>query len=274
MAFLTNEKSIHEGHPVELFAFEGPSSALSYYYTNHEQNVDYGGNTYLSRPLMRSTLGVAAASETGELMINGMSVSLPLIQEYVFKTPPRSLGLTVYRYHLGDEANVETYWKGVITGFKVSDRIASARATTKMESALNSELPNVYYQNLCNHRLFDDRCAASTTGHIVSDSVEAIAGKVITVYSDGGKADGYFNGGYIVRDTDGEKRLIVDHTGDDLTLAYAFRDLEVDDAVTMRAGCDHTVETCRDKFSDNVANFGGHPFIATGNPFKSGTEGV
>jgi hypothetical protein len=32
-------------------------------------------------------------------------------------------------------------------------------------------------------------------------------------------------------------------------------------AVTLFAGCDHTVRTCLSKF-DNVLNFGGHPYIS------------
>ncbi|MEM6496284.1 MAG: phage BR0599 family protein, partial [Pseudomonadota bacterium] len=43
------------------------------------------------------------------------------------------------------------------------------------------------------------------------------------------------------------------------------RDVVVGDAVTITAGCDKVLETCRDKFS-NVANYRGFPHIP-GNDF-------
>jgi len=35
------------------------------------------------------------------------------------------------------------------------------------------------------------------------------------------------------------------------------------------AGCDHSVSTCAARF-DNLANYGGFPFIPTKNPFSTG----
>ena len=39
--------------------------------------------------------------------------------------------------------------------------------------------------------------------------------------------------------------------------------------VDVFAGCDHTVDTCDQKF-DNVINYGGWPYVPSKNPFESG----
>ena len=273
MAYATIEKSVRDGAPVELFIFEGPSAGLTYRYTNFPVNVNFFETVYTSVPMNRSPVAGASMADTEELMVE-MPMSLGVVQEYAFKTPPRRLRLQIVRYHLGDEANYVLYWTGVVTGFAVSNGMAIARSVSIMEDAFRTEIPCVYYQNLCNHRLYDARCGIAQGGSWAqATTVSAIAGKVITVANDGGRDDGWYVGGMIVRGSDSERRMITAHVGNDITVSYAFRTLALSDAVTLHTGCDHTVTMCEDRFA-NAPNFGGFPYIPKRNPFESGVKGT
>ena len=85
----------------------------------------------------------------------------------------------------------------------------------------------------------------------------------MTVASVSGAVDQYYKSGAIL--IGNERRLIVDQTGAVLTLLAPFTGVANGTACTIYAGCDHTVETCRDKFS-NVIHYGGFPFLHWKNP--------
>jgi hypothetical protein len=75
--------------------------------------------------------------------------------------------------------------------------------------------------------------------------------------------DGWFIGG--VAEFGVEKRTIVAHVDNTITIAYRMVNLADDDSVDVYPGCDGRNVTCRDKF-DNIINFLGFPYIPIENP--------
>jgi hypothetical protein len=272
MAYLDDDQSVHGGVPQELYKFEGPIAALTYYYTSWQESILFGGKTYVAVPIERDVVGGSTHNDPPELSIK-LPVSLALVQEFAFKTPPRSLDLTIYRIQPG--GNVD-YWKGVVTSISVQGNVASIRSPSLLDDPMRSSISNVYFQGLCNHVLYDARCTKSAAAYKTPTTVISISGDEIVVADDGDfGVDDYFKGGEIVRVTDGERRLVlsnVDST-ETITINKRFRTLAPADAVELYAGCAHVVDVCRDKFS-NVANYGGHPYIPNSNPFLSGMKGL
>lgn len=271
--YLEADQSIHDGSPIELYKFEGPTAALTYFYTSYQEDVAFGGDTYTAVSVERDVIGGSTHNDPPELSIK-LPVSLDLVQEYAFKTPPRSLELTIYRLHTPTGEDTE-YWKGIVTGITVQGDIASCRSPSLLDDPMRSPVSNVYFQGICNHVLFDARCTKSAASYKTSTTVSSISGKDIVVADDGGNPDDYYKGGEIIRVSDGERRLIISNeaASNTITINKRFRSLAATDAVELYAGCDHKVGTCRDKFS-NVANFGGHPYIPIANPFLRGLKGV
>jgi hypothetical protein len=83
----------------------------------------------------------------------------------------------------------------------------------------------------------------------------------------------------MIETASGDLRYIIDHSGTQLTLIVPLSDLteDVNDSsgdalVALYPGCDHTRETCKDKF-DNLANYGGFPWIPSKNPFANSVSG-
>lgn len=274
MTYSGDDLSVHDGNPTELYKFVGPSAALTFFYASTTVDVTHDGDLYTAVPIERDRIQVTDQSKQQQIGIR-MPVSLALVQAYAFETPPRTLTVTIFRMHGAGAPDPINYWIGKVLGFSVDGDVATALLTSLLDDAIKTEVSAVWYQGLCNHVLFDPRCAIVATvpnGRRVDTTVASVLGDTVTLNADGG-ADQFHKAGEIVRVTDGERRLIIDHTGLVLTLSRAFRELDPTDAVQVFAGCDHTKEVCRDKFA-NIINYGGHPYIPTRDAFRLGLKGV
>ena len=66
----------------------------------------------------------------------------------------------------------------------------------------------------------------------------------------------------------GARHMIVSESYAGVELLYPVG-LAPQTPVELVAGCDHSMPTCAARF-DNLANYGGFPFIPTKNPFSTG----
>lgn len=114
---------------------------------------------------------------------------------------------------------------------------------------------------ICRAQLGDFRCQKSLTSFTHTGTVTAVTSREVCTV-DVVQATDYFRKGKIVftsGENDGAEIEILKNTAGALTLALpAPRDIEVGDEVTLVAGCDGQIETCKTKF-DNVINFQGEP---------------
>jgi len=263
--YADDELSAHGGAPVELIEFLGPQ--IAYRYTTGRIPVTYVSNTYAPSPGMKvGPMGSATSTDPSALAIT-ISIAEQVVRDYGFSDPPRSLRLKVYRGQTGGQ--VRNTWDGVVTSIAPKGRMAQIRSSSKMGDRLKTAIPSIRIQKRCNHFLYDARCRVDRATFEHATTVASVDGATVTVASIGLAPDQWFRAGEIVRDSDGERRLIKDQVGAVLVLSAPFRALDATDAVTMYAGCDHTILTCGDRFN-NIVNFGGHPSLPASNPF--GTE--
>ena len=98
----------------------------------------------------------------------------------------------------------------------------------------------------------------------------AVSANTITVPGVSGEADGYYNSGYVKPAGVQDFRMILDHTGDVLTLLLPFGTALTGLNVDVFAGCNHKIDGhCNTRFS-NTGRHGGFPWVPTTNPFESG----
>ena len=94
--------------------------------------------------------------------------------------------------------------------------------------------------------------------------------KTFTVAAAATQPDGYYTGG-MLRADDGTLSYIIAHVGSSITiqrLSYSLAEAIANGFpfdVKLYPGCDHSRQTCNDKF-DNLLNYGGFDFIPTKNP--------
>jgi len=269
MTYSADEDSRDSGTPVELYQFIG--SASSYYYTSSDMDVTFdppvGGGPFdfVSVPSLRSQRGVNPDGDSPEISVT-LPISLQIVLDYVFNIAPASLQLYIYRVHV-DTGNWVTYWSGDISAWTVNKREASCRAVDSISVRMEDELPQTFFQGLCNNYLYDSVCTISASLYEEVDTVDASGisgdGLTITVVSIGARADQWARGGELVHPTTGDRRMIVDQTGRVIKVLWPFSDISDGDQVRAYAGCDHSLNDCHNKFGSNTANFVGAPYIPT-----------
>jgi uncharacterized phage protein (TIGR02218 family) len=271
MTFVGSETSIDAAQPIEGYKFVG--SFTTYRYTSADVDVTINGELYLAIPMDRTEAGAGTQNEDNTTLEIEVPNDLDIIQDYAFGVPPQDLQLTVYRSHRDLNTAVEfvVYWSGRVSGFNVGRNTAKIQIPSILSLLLNSELPTVYFQNVCNNVLYDARCGVSLVGNEVVTTISSIDENNLTIASDGGKAAGFFKGGQAINTTlvPNERRMIVSHTGTAIGLAFPFSaGAAVGNGIKVQAGCNHQYEgDCGTKFT-NKQQFNGFPYSPSDNPFE------
>lgn len=260
MSYDDDEKSTSNNRPIELYSIV--AGLVTYRYTSWPADYVYDGDTYTAIPIKRSSTASVGHQDQPELTVE-MPVSTQFIQDIAFDLPPQSVVLTILRLQQVSGVAL-TLWTGAVVGIMASGRIAKLRVPTLLADSSSILVSAVHAQRMCNHILYDARCQIVRADFDVATTVSSLSGAVVTVASDGGNVDQWFRGGELV--IGGERRTITDHTGNAMTLLAPMYGVSAGNAVTLYAGCDHSIAMCKDKF-DNVTNFGGHPQLYWRNPF-------
>ena len=265
MSYETLETSQHDSQPVECYRFIG--SFREYRYTSSEDQVTVNGLTYDPIPVKRNAVKAGTQSEDGLALEVELPFDCDVVQDYAYSESPPRLTLELIRAQRGGSLATDWVieWKGRVTGFSVTGRICKIKVPSIFVQVLQGDVPTNYYQQPCNHVLFDSGCKLSRATYSTTTSVITADVLAVEVTNDA-FADGYLAGGEIVNQRTGERRLILNNVVNVVSLNYPFVDMRVGDTVELTAGCDHSWATCKTKFN-NGANYGGHPFIPGDNPF-------
>ncbi len=269
MPYATDEISVHDGEPVELYEFVGP--LVSYLYTSWHESVTHATKTYIPTPMKRTAIIGGAQGEVPPVQIE-LPYDSDLVADNAFQISPIGLFLTIRRLHTVSGDSI-IYWSGEVTDIVVHGKIAVLNVPSILSTALVSQIPSVWYQGQCNHVLYDSRCTIVRASNKVSTTISAILTDEVTIQvgSVGAEPDDTFRAGEIVIPSLVERRLILRQSGTVLTINFPFRAAQVGNPVDLYKGCDHTPTVCRDKFS-NIVNFGGHPFVPDINVFQEGLK--
>ena len=271
MTYDATEKSLEKGSPVELYEIQLRGQVFTF--TSSEEEVDANNKVYKPVPIERTKIAVTPR-EPAETIEVTMPADEEFSKKYIDIVPGAKATLTIIRYHhLDSVGNQQIIWKGVVqsVGFSKNGREAKL-AVMPVTKALDRNIPHYTYQSLCNHELFGVGCGVTQNNFRHNDTVASKSGNDLVVNNLSGKGNGWATGGYItVGSTD--FRLVIAHSGDQVTLLLPFpEDLNVvGKTVDVYAGCDHTIQTCKNKF-DNVRNYGGYAFVPDRNPFEGGID--
>lgn len=261
------ELSTHDGSPVEAYKFTG--SFQNYYYTSAELGVTISGQAYTSALISRKAIRTGTQEDSNLDLELEVPFDLPIVTDYAFQVSPPDLTLEILRYHEGTDPASDwvIIWKGIVTSFSTSGHRVKLLVPSIFSVILNGEVPSVYYQNMCNHVLYDARCKLVAASYKQDTTITAVGTDTVDV-ADDGFADNYLQAGEIVNTTKGERRLIIDNVADVITISFPFFNAEVGDNVSLYVGCNHAFSTCKTKFSNSL-NYGGFPYVPSDNPFES-----
>jgi len=253
---------------VELYAFA--SNSAQFYLTPHEFDVDLDGNLYKSLALERNELALGAEAAKG-----GLDLKLPPDCDLVRHLLATSLtgDTTSVTLRIGRRDSWGDYWwisgtrwMGRVLGVEVADDVARVRCESAQVSLKRIGLRRLYSRK-CSHVLYSAACGASPLSG--TETVREINGRFVTTHHIPGAVYGALAGGWL--ELANGRRYMITWEDEDVgvELISVPVGLQVDDIVTLVAGCDHSPGTCQARFN-NLENYGGFPAIPSKNPFSTG----
>ena len=253
----------HQRKPAELYHIWKFNADIHYRYTSGDVSVIYDGNTYTPATIQRGPVQYDAALDISTLKISAARITTPFI-EYLAVNPLDLYWIEVlklFRDQVPLEASVVFVGQIKTVGFK---GVTADISCAGFEVYLQRKIPQFRYGPPCNWTLYDTKCTIDKTLY-KADAVITLSanGLTLTSITFGLQADDYYKFGYV--EFGDSKRMITSHTGNIVELNYKIPDLVNGNTVTVYAGCNLNIETCRDKFA-NVVNFGGHCYIPVDNP--------
>lgn len=260
MSYATRETSRYSGTPFELYLFE--SGAEAWRYTSGDVSRSFNGNTYTPESITRTEI-----DQNQELNSGSIKVEIPSTNEvagrFISYIPDSPMSLVIYRGHDGEaESEIVTNFTGRVS-MATFNEICELTVVPEQD-VLKRRIPGPKYQAQCNRILYDSGCGVDKTNYKVTGTVTDVSGNVVTSAIFGAKADGWFKAGYIESGT--KRRMILAHTGTQITLIAPMFGLSVGDSITAYAGCMRTRTDCISKFN-NFGRFFGFDKIPTKNPF-------
>lgn len=269
MTFDTDERSASGSRPIDLYSIASPSG--TYYLTSNVTDIAYGGVTYVATTMSRGVQQLAQ-DLTGKETIVYLPISHPVVQRFAASgIPEQEVIITISRLQTTSSIAAQTC-RGFAQSISIDGHVAMIRVPSLTDDAMKIRLPTIALQKLCNHVLYDERCTVNRTSASGTANITAIAGNTVTTNSLGSGT--LFVYGDILHSPSGQRRMVTAQSGSVLTLNAPIFGAAIGDAVVIAPGCDHTVTTCRDKFS-NVINYGGHPQMnAAFNPWLTKGLGI
>ena len=253
--------------PAEIYDFLNDQT--TYRVTSADETITYDGNTYEPAYIFRERTGHNSQMTVSRLQINVDKLQ-DEVKSYLTAAPLDETWVRVMRIFrdqpTGEEAQV--YFVGTIATLQVKGRAATLNCEG-LERFMSQGVPRLRYQRLCPLSLYGVQCGVDKTSFDQSVTLSAIGSDLVTLTGTnfGLQSSGYYDLGWI--EWSGYRRMITSHSGTSVVLRHYIPGLTDTDTVTAYAGCDKTMETCRDKFSNlggSLDTFFGFPYLPYDNP--------
>jgi len=289
VSFDSQEESVQDGAPIELFRFTTLEERFTY--TSGTTPFDFENETYSPRAIGRSGDEIESVSESRQLAVTLPTDDL-LVRRYYVSLPSSQDRLEVFRLHTTDGADPEVVkiFDGLVATVSASGEDKATVNALSRSSLLERTVPTQTTRNLCNHVLYDERCKVFDSLFSLDAEVTAVSadGLLLTVQASGvlgATGNGlsaqltadpeFFNAGTLERGGFERRTIrgVVDIGGDSAQVRTILPFATIPTGATFRifAGCDHSFPTCRTKF-DNEENYGGFPYVPRKNVFQTGAD--
>ena len=272
MTYNLLDRSQERRAPIELYEFiYGASEDMVYRYTNAETNQTAAGKTYTAVPIKRDAIKTNGKFDKTEIQVS-LPIDTPLSDMFLPYPPPSVVRLYVRQMHRTDtDLEAPIVWYGRIVSSGRQGREAQLTCNNAILSWKRPGL-NRKWQPGCPLLLYGHLCRADPDLFRVNFPVEDIAEDGTLIFPAGWH--GLWAPEKFIRGTIGwtsqygqEARTILKASANSVTFTGFIRDIEVGTELTLWLGCRHDMDDCRQTF-DNIANYGGQPWIPFKNPIK------
>lgn len=241
--------------------------------TSYGKDIEYGGKTWTALPIERGTIKYHTSLQVDELDVTigvygvtygDQAYTIPELIQHgfldnalveVYRIIPNKAELGHTLLYPGNIRKTVGYKDGVFN-FSI----------THILDDLNKKIPTKYYQELCNHSLFDDYCQLDRATYVTSGTVDLDSTKSMIISSvfASHSLDNYYEHGMIEFTSGDNQYLKASIERCTSYTAYLYTELpnipSVGDDILIYPGCDKTGTTCHSKFG-NYVNFLGFEHI-------------
>jgi uncharacterized phage protein (TIGR02218 family) len=276
VAFADYESSLEAGRP--LFLYEFARQGKAWYYCNAELDIFYDNKTYLALPITQSD-----STQSGKVNNNVMEITIPataaMCQYLDLITPMSQIGVIVKKSHFDvveqfDPSDVQSYWTGTLAGIKRSSAYKRTFVCNSLIETVSRNGLRLTWGRNCPHMLYGRGC--NVNGSVDKEDYDLalasptiVDGVTLEAAELAGEPDGWFNGGFVVWQTESgvyELRTIETHVGDTLTMFGSTTGMSGGLSFKAYPGCDRLPDTCNTKFG-NMPNYGGVKHLQGRSPF-------
>lgn len=268
MTYDVFEISREDGQPVDLYQFTQGSDVRRF--TNAERDVSFNNFQWQSETIARSEPRRSQEENADQLKVT-MPFTNTIAQRFLRFPPAVPVELQILRFHRSDGANPQAiiFWSGRIVSASFDSEGVATLQGKSGAAALSREVPRYTYSSVCPYQLYGPDCQQSEAGFRFELDVISIVGDVYTISgltAASGGDPSFFVGGDAATLDGTDVRTIVGQAGDDATLFSAFEEVAPGQTLVVRAGCDHSLATCHQKFG-NSRRCGCFAFRPLKNPY-------
>ena len=241
--------------------------ATSFYFTDHDADIDYGGNTYKAINSaavsgMQQSSKLTADTFDFEMILNSADITANDLRAGRFDFAD----VWIYLINYADTSQgVVSIISGKLGEIEIkSDNRAKAefRSLTQL---VNQTIGRIIGPE-CDADLGDSRCGVTLATYTETGTLTGVTDNKTFADSGRSEANDYFNYGLLTW-TSGlnnglskEVKDFVNATGQFTLVGPMPFSVQVGDTYSVYAGCDKKKATCKDKFS-NLVNFRGFPSV-------------
>lgn len=272
MTFSAQETSQQGGRPAYLYELTLGADVKRY--TNVEGTIDSAGNLWENESISHTEPEVSADARTQTINVN-LPADNAFVSNFTTRVPTESATIKIRRVHRGDLTDPKLFFRGVVRNVRLVNNTQDAQLIClTTEGRFTKKGPTRNYGPSCGWMLFDSDCKAVRSSFLYTGLASSVSGDTLVVsgVDTGLGGAGRATGGELVVVSTQERRTIRLHAATDtITLLYA---LDVDptgETVEVAMGCDRTIGTCHDVFSNGV-NHGGVPYRPGRDVFRYGVR--
>jgi len=269
MTYEAKELSVEDGAIVELYTFKIGSFIWNFNNSDHPVTVNgiMYSSTQISRTSIKNNQDISNAAITITVPFDNM-----FAKEYLDSPPSQEATLKVATIHETDTVKQMVIdWIGRVASVKFKDDVYVDIRCETITTTLRRTLLRRNYQRQCPHLLYGSQCTVDRDDYSFVTPSFFFDGTFMVTAGMSDFGPNFFDGGYVEFDQEGfplQRRFITITYPDIIVLDLAINlRAGVPVTATLFAGCDHTMTTCKSRFS-NLDNFGGMPYIPTKNPLN------
>lgn len=234
--------------------------------TNHTRDIVFGGQTYSSAPVVPTEIErrLGLSPDNYELTIPYRAGEFEYSDIIAGLWRNARVEMRVVNY-LDTALGHAQYTLGEITTLGVGHFACKPNIET-LTHRLSQPIGDVYSPKCRVKRLGGPGCGVDLTTFTHTRNVVTPTNRRVFTVDGTAQADGYFSYGTALFTSGANADIEIEirkNIGNTITLMLPLPfDLSAGDDVRLIAGCDRTIDACRDKFS-NAINFQGEPYAPT-----------